>query len=100
MDICCTQFGNSTVQFKPDCYSWCTLNASVPGTFFDLVTSFGNCLLHLNSTYDTGGMLCRDASNGTTMSGNSGTGVRADAKVGLLALLCAGLAVSGLVGAL
>lgn len=26
MEICCAKVGNGTVNFQPDCYSWCNLD--------------------------------------------------------------------------
>lgn len=63
MGICCSQDGNNTVNFKPDCYSWCNLKLgdgsdSESDRWDDVKDVFKDCLESGNGSRPATGMVC------------------------------------------
>ncbi|GAB1730293.1 hypothetical protein NU195Hw_g8526t1 [Hortaea werneckii] len=65
MEICCSQVGNGTVNFIPDCYSWCNVNLAHavydtdPQRLWQLSEMLTDCLQSgVNRTISVSGMSC------------------------------------------
>ena len=99
MDICCSQAGNGTVNFYPDCYDWCNIEISggdetQDDAFRDAIDGCKSCLTSGdNSTESVPRMVCSPGSAGTNggslnspKSGSSGP-VRLSLGVVLAAML-------------
>lgn len=106
MDICCSQAGNGTVNFYPDCYSWCIID--VPGgdgtqddAFRDAMDGLKSCLTSGdNSTESVPRMVCSPGAvgknGGSSKTGKSGS--NGPVRVGLGAVLAAILLHVGIIG--
>jgi hypothetical protein len=85
MGSCCSQLGNSTVEFLPDCYSWCVLDEVVSGANPpSLSTTFSRCLENFDSSRNVAGTLCKSAQAGqqpttTTSTSTTASGTQSPA---------------------
>lgn len=106
MDICCAKVGNGTVNFQPDCYSWCNLDVSQDDEDdVDRVQdTFVSCLQSGENGRPTLGRLCGGASSSVSQddsqddsegSGEAETGsaapVRGSKRLAVLLVLCGSL---------
>lgn len=106
MEICCAEVGNGTVNFQPDCYSWCNLDVSSDDTDeFDRVRkTFASCLHNGENSRPTPGRICGGVSsrasqdnseNDSDGSSNAESGAAAPAhglkKTALSVVLCGSL---------
>lgn len=76
METCCAEVGNSTVNFQPDCYSWCNLEVSSDDRdeFDKLRKTFASCLHNGENSRPTPGRLCGGVpSQGSQNESRNGT---------------------------